>query len=191
MLLSKPVIVCIAPALFLSACSSEQPDLDDAEILGRAERLTPPEPGQYRTTTALTAFELPGATAQEAERMRANFGFVEPQETQRCLTRAEAVRGFLPLVEAMQQGNCTFSRFNTSERRLDAAMRCEAVEGMRSEVTLLGEAGRQSSRLETSVVQRGDNLPGGELRFTMVVETQRLGDCPPVADGTEGSAPET
>lgn len=191
MFLSKPAIMCAAPALLLGACSAEQPNLDDAEILSRAERLTPPEPGHYRTTTALTAFELPGATAQEAERMRANFGFVEPQETQRCLTRAEAVRGFLPLVEAMQQGNCTFSRFDTSEQRLDAVMRCEALEGTSSDVTLLGEAGKQSSRLETSVVQRGDSLPGGELRFTLVVETQRLGDCPPASAAIGDDAPET
>lgn len=182
MLLPKPVIPLAFPALLLGACSAEPEELGEREILHRAERLIPPEPGQYRTITRLTAFEMPGADPQEAERIRTDFGFIEPDESERCLSRAEAVRGFLPLVEAMQRGNCTFSRFDTSEQRLDAVMQCEGAEGTMSDVSVQGEAGTQSSRLETSVVQRDDSLPGGELHFTLVVEMQRLGECVPAAD---------
>ncbi|WP_338243714.1 DUF3617 domain-containing protein [Aurantiacibacter hainanensis] len=179
MLLSKRLISCVVSVLALAACSAgpEQP-LDEAEILTRAERLVTPEPGLYRTTTSLGAFEMPGASEQEAARVRAQLGFAEPQEAQRCLSRREAVRGFLPLIEAMKDGNCTFSRFETSEDRLDASMRCEADGGTTSDVALRGEAGRQSSRLETRVVQRSAALPGGELQFTLAVETQRFGECP-------------
>lgn len=170
--------------LLLSACQSQAEPLSKDEILARAASLTAPEPGYYTTTTALSDFELPGTSPQEAERMRQRFGALEPQVVEGCLGEEDAARGFMALVEAMQDGACAFSRFDADETWLQAEMRCEVADGTMSDVTMLGEAGTQASRLQADVVQRGPGLPGGEQRFTLTVETERQGAC--TTDPPEG-----
>lgn len=162
----------------LAGCGEAGP-VTAEQVLERSASLTRPEPGLYRTTTSLSDFAMPGVSPQEAERMRLRFGFVEPQVVEGCLDAEDAAQGFLPMVEAMQDGSCTFSRFDADATWLNAEMDCEGVGGTTSQVVLLGEAGTDASRLETQVVQQGGGIPGGEQSFTLVIETERLGECQP------------
>ncbi|MFB0610852.1 DUF3617 domain-containing protein [Aurantiacibacter poecillastricola] len=179
--------IAITTMIALSACADEAQPLSKETIAERAARLTAPQPGLYRTTSELVNFELPNAPPPEAERMRHRFGFVEPQVAEACLTAEEAARGFLPLLDAMQDGTCQFIRFDTGETSLDALMQCESANGTISQAEMTGETSTSASSLETRIEQRGEGLPGGEMRFTLLVETMRLGSCAGEGSGIAGN----
>ncbi|WAT17789.1 DUF3617 domain-containing protein [Aurantiacibacter sp. MUD11] len=182
-------LASILSIVSLSACAGEPDFVSEEEILARAEVLIAPQPGLYRTTSTMTEFALPGASPQEATRMQQRLGGLQPQVVEGCLAAGED--GFLSLVQAMQEGSCSSTRFDTSETSLHAEMTCEIADGTISEIVMRGKVSAQDSRLQSRVVQQGPGIPGGMQRFVLMVESRRLGDCPaPTEDGETETLPD-
>ena len=166
--------------LLLAGC--EAPGPDDAEVLAEAEKLAEPLPGLYRSTTSFEGYELPGATAREAEIVRERMASLSPQVREFCLTPEDAQGGFREMLTAMQEGDCTVERFAAQDGRLDARMRCSGRGGIESRVTMAGEADPVRSRLSLDIEQSGDAIAGGRSRMLMQVASERIGDCPAMAE---------
>ena len=162
--------------LLLAGCGAAGPD--DAEVLAEADRLAEPLPGLYRSTTSFDGYELPGAAPREAEIVRQRMASVSPQVREFCLTPKEAEGGFRDMLQAMQEGDCAFQRFEARDGRLDARMRCTGQGGVVSQVTMTGSADPVRSQVSLAIEQSGDAIPGGRSRMTMKVASARIGDCP-------------
>lgn len=162
--------------LAMTGCNAPGPD--DEAVLAEADKLANPLPGLYRSTTTFGGLELPGADADQARVARDRMAGLSPQVSEFCLTPAEAEGGFRAMLQAMQEGDCAFDRFETLDGRLSADMRCTATSGVISKVAMAGEADPQSSQLTLSIDQTGDAIPGGRMRMSMKVVSERTGDCP-------------
>lgn len=170
-------LTALALCLPLSACG-EPAALSEAEILARADTLPKPMPGLYLSTTQMQSFDLPGASPEVSERERSRLSDLDPEVSERCISQAEAERGFAPLVEAMAVEACRFTQFDVDGSQLDAALSCENADGSSSEVTMEGMAGPRLSRLDNTIVRTGPDIPGGSQEFTMRTVNERIGDCP-------------
>jgi hypothetical protein len=163
--------------LMLGGCDTSGPD--EKDVLREGAKLVKPLPGLYRSTTRLTAFELPGADPQTADIMRDKFAQVLPQTREYCLTPAAAERGFEDMVRQSQQGDCTFDRFVADETRLSARMRCRSGAELTSDVSVEGTGAPARSHVDLRIVQSGPGIPGGSETIAMSADNQRIGDCPP------------
>jgi hypothetical protein len=163
--------------LTLGGCDASGPG--DKDVLREGARLVKPLPGLYRSTTRLTAFELPGADPQTAATMRDKFGQVLPQTREYCLTPAAAERGFEDMVRQSQQGDCTFDRFVADKTRLSARMHCRSGAELTSDVSVEGTGAPDRSHVDLAIVQSGPGIPGGSETIAMAIDNQRIGDCPP------------
>jgi hypothetical protein len=162
--------LCVAAA----ACDSGP---SKSEILDQASRMVKPVPGLYRSVTTLSEFEMPGATAQEAGRMRERMGGIKPQEREYCLGEEEAEKGFAQMLAQSQSGSCSFSRFIVNDRRLSASMSCEGEAGYSASVEMDGMGEAQQSQMTLRIQQRGPGIAGGLLRMRLDVDSRRIGDC--------------
>jgi hypothetical protein len=162
--------------LMLAGCHAKGPD--EKAVLHEGAKMVKPLPGLYRSTTRLTAFELPGADPQTADIMRDKFGQILPQTREFCLTPAAAEGGFEDMVKESQQGDCTFDRFVADQTRLSAAMRCRSGPSLTSTVTVEGTGAPDRSHVDLSIVQSGPSIPGGSETIALAVDNRRLGDCP-------------
>lgn len=161
--------------LLLAGCGAAGPD--DAEVLAEADRLAEPLPGLYRSTTSFDGYELPGAAPREAEIVRQRMASVSPQVREFCLTPKEAEGGFRDMLQAMQEGDCAFQRFEARDGRLDARMRCTGQGGVVSLVSMAGEADPIRSKLALDIEQSDEAIPGGRARMALSVTSERIGDC--------------
>lgn len=160
----------------LGGCQNDPPD--EAAVLEEAGQLVDPEPGLYRSTTTLTRFALPRASPQEAERMRLRMESLDAQTSKTCLTEKEARRGFAGVIEEMQEGDCLLAEFETEGGRLDAQLTCTGIGGVISRVDVSGEGTPTTSRMEIAISQDGPGIPGGTQEIALLVENERIGDCP-------------
>jgi hypothetical protein len=173
--LSARCLIAAGIVLAGSACGSTGPSEED--ILEQGERMVKPVPGLYASTTALEEFEMPGASLQEAARMRERMGGIEPQMREFCMSPEEAEQGFAQMLAQSQSGNCRFSRFVVNDRRLSASMTCEDPTGYHASVEMDGLGGERESHLTLRILQQGPGIAGGSLRMRMQVDNQHLGDC--------------
>lgn len=162
--------------LMLSGCHAKGPD--EKAVLQEGAKLVKPLPGLYRSTTRLTAFDLPGADPQTEDIMRDKFGQILPQTRDFCLTPAAAESGFQDLVRQSQQGACTFDRFVADETRLSARMRCRSGASLTSTVTVEGTGAPDRSHVDLDIVQSGSGIPGGSETISLAVDNRRIGECP-------------
>lgn len=169
--------------LMLAACSrqhkasSEKPP-SIKEVLARAQAMVKPEPGLYATTSTLTDFDLPGASSQDAQRMRRMMGGIKPQERKACVTEQDSQEGFAPVIRSMQKGACKIGQFDADQTHLHAQMHCTAADGSRSDVDITGTGGATQSHVVLAVVQKGDAIPGGSMHMTFTIDSHRIGACP-------------
>jgi hypothetical protein len=162
--------------LFLAACQNRGPD--DKTVLAEADKMAKPLPGLYRSTTSLTAFDLPGADPQTADIARDRFAQIMPQRREFCVTPAAAARGFEDLVRQSQQGDCRIERFVADKSHLSARMSCRLGPKLTSNVTVEGTGAPDRSQIDLGIVQRGPSVPGGSETIAMHVDNLRVGDCP-------------
>ena len=169
-------LIGIVGLLCLAACQARAPGNKD--VLQQGARLVKPLPGLYRSTTTLTAFELPGADPQTADTMREKFGRILPQIRETCLTKAEAEHGFQDMLEQTQQGQCTIDGFTADAGNLDAKMHCRSGDKLTSTIAVAGTAAPDRSRVTLDIDQAGPSIPGGRETISLTVDSQRVGDCP-------------
>lgn len=179
----RAMIMVVGCALALAACGSEPDQPKTAEeVVAAADKLVKPRPGLYRNSAEIVEFEIPGIPPEQAARMRDMAAGLQGEQTTQCLTQAEADEGFRRVVKELGEGQngitCSFSRFDASGNDLDAALACSAPGGDDAEMTIEGTVEEERSRMRMEMNQQSDTIPGGEMRMTMEVVSERIGDCP-------------
>lgn len=179
----RAMIVVVGSALALVACGSEpdQPKTAD-EVIAAAEDLVKPRPGLYRSSAEIVEFEIPGIPPAQAARMRDMAAGLQGQAQTQCLTQAEADEGFKRVVRQLGEGqngvSCTFSRFDAAGGDLDAALKCTGPSGVDADMTIDGTLEEERSQMRMEMSQQSAEIPGGGMRMTMEVVSERVGDCP-------------
>lgn len=170
-------VLPLVAALALTACGSSE---DEATTLAdAAEELADspqPLPGQYRTTTELLEFNVPGMPENARAMVQAQMAESDADVTTSCLTPEQAANSQEEMLKNMTQGSCTVSRFDVSGGTIDAAMSCPAGDAMTGDVTVTGTMGENGSDMEMSFTTTMPEV--GEATFRMHVVSERIGDCP-------------
>ena len=183
----RSLILATAAVLALSAC--DKPDKGPKSMeqaKAEAAQLERPDPGQYRQTTRITKFEVPGAPPEMVAQIRK---MMEGQGSnlEYCLSKADTEKGFAEMFKKGAQGDCTYDRFDASANTIDAVMTCKAGEGGSARMTMNGTVSSTGSKVKVNVEQKNDKSPMGNANIAMELETNRIGDCP--AGGDKGPAP--
>src|SRR6478735_5786946 len=175
----------LAAAILLAACSGGDADknADGAvsrdEAVAEAASAIKPQPGQYRTTTEILEYNIPGASDEVKQRIQAQMG--GPAEmskpTLSCLTPEQAAQnGAEQMAKNMAEGNCTLARFDVSGGSISSEMQCTDANGGVSHVTLDGQMTATSS---TMTMTNELDMPGlGKMQIKARVASERVGDCP-------------
>jgi hypothetical protein len=174
----------LAAAILLAACGGDADTNDDgavsgAEVAAEAANAIKPQPGQYRTTTELLEFNLPGASDEVKQRIQAQMGGAGEvtKPTLTCLTPEQAsANGAQEMAKKMAEGNCTVARFDVSGGSISAEMQCVDAAGGASHVVMDGQMTSTSS---TMTMTNETDLPSiGKMQMKARVKSERVGDCP-------------
>ena len=181
----RAALALLALPLALSAC--DKPDkgpktLDQAKA--EARQLERPQPGEYRQTTRITRFEVPGAPREMVERIRTMMQGQGGNLTY-CLTQADSDKGFEEMFKKGREGDCTYERFDASANTIVAVMVCKSGPGGTARMTMTGTVESTGSKVKVDVDQTNPKTPMGNAKIGMELETRRLGDCP--AGGASGA----
>lgn len=175
-----PLVAAIA-ALALAGCKdSEGPAQPKsmAEVAEESASLPKPLPGLYRSTVELLTMEAPGLPPPMAERMKASMAR-KSSGTEFCLTAAEAEKGYEERVRKLSgRPDCAFDRYAATAGQIDAQLTCKGEGGMKSTLSMKGAMTPTGSDVTMAMIQSGDQMPGGGMRMTMQVKSERVGDCP-------------
>lgn len=149
------------------------------EVKQEAAKLDRPSPGQYRQTVEITRMEVPGMPPEAAEQMKTMMQKAQAREF--CLTREDSEKGFRDMFKDMgkRDGQCTWSRFDANGGRLDAEMNCKSPQGGTGVIKLAGTVSETGSDVTMSMDTSGAKQPMGNMKMTMHMTSQRLGDCKP------------
>lgn len=167
----------IAAALLLTACQADDQPKTEEQVRGEADKLAKPVPGQYRSTSKLVSFEVPGMDPAQSARIRDMFASTM-QGREYCLTEAEADKGFAEAMKKLPQGKCSYDRFSVSGNYLEAQLTCETGKDMKGVIGLKGTISETGSQISMSVEQAAPGKPGDKLKVVAEVASERVGDCP-------------
>lgn len=171
------IIVPVALALSLAACKKAEAPKTEAQVSEAAAQIAKPQAGQYRMTSKLVTFEVPGMPAAQQERFRQMFA-TAAQGSEYCLTPEQAEMGFQEAMKKLPQGKCTYDKFNVDGSKLDAQLSCETGKGMKAQIGMNGRVTTTGSNMEMTVNQAAPaGVPTGGIKMVMQVETTRIGDC--------------
>lgn len=178
----RAVVILVGGALALSACGEADQPKSPEEVMAAAENLVKPRPGLYRSSAEIVEFEIPGIPPEQAARMRDMAAGLQGEQRTQCLTQAEADEGFKRVVKRLGEGadgvQCAFDRFDADGSELDAALTCTGPGGVDAKMTIDGTVEAESSEMRMAMSQSSPAIPGGEMRMTMQVSSQRIGECP-------------
>ena len=153
-----------------------------------ATQLERPDPGEYKQTTKITKFDVPGAPPEMVAQIKKMMEGQNNNLTY-CLSKADTEKGFAEMFKKGTQGECTYDRFDASANTIDAIMTCKAGEGGSAKMTMNGTVSSTGSKVNVNVEQKNDKSPMGNANIAMELETKRIGDCKPGADSGGGKAP--
>ena len=178
----RSIVLLATAALALTACDKADKGPKTLEqARNEAAELERPDPGQYKQTTRIMKFEVPGAppemVAQIRKMMEGQGGNLEY-----CLTKADTEKGFGEMFKKGAQGDCTYDRFDASANTIDAIMTCKAGEGGIAKMTMAGTVSSTGSHVTVNVEQKSDKSPMGNANIAMELDTKRIGDCPAGGD---------
>ncbi len=168
--------------LVLAACSggSDEPKSPD-DVLMEAENLVKPVPGLYRSDTELVDFDIPGIPPAQAAQIREMAGGLRGSGNNYCLTEAEAEEGFRNMAKRFSEGeqgiSCNFTEFEADGSDLDATLKCTGPGGVDASIAMDGTVEPEKSTMRMQMSQKSPAIPGGEMRMTMEVKSERIGDC--------------
>lgn len=165
--------------LSLAACGSKEEATGPKsveEVKQEAAELDRPEPGQYRQKVEVTRFEVPGMPPEAADQMKKMM--TATQETTICLTKADTERGYRDMFKDMGKGgDCNYSRFNVDGGKIDAQMDCKSEKDGQATMKIDGAVTPAGSDVTVAMDMKGVP-PTGEMKMTMHLTTERVGDCP-------------
>lgn len=169
--------------LALAACGSETPEeKSTGEIIAEARKMTGPLPGQYETKTVLREFSVPGLPEQQAEMMKQQFAAGTDRTETFCLTKQQAEQGYEEMVRSMgQMGegvSCSFSKFDASGSKLDAALNCTGPGGTTMTMGMDGTVEPEQSDMTMTMNSSSSMMPGMEMKMVMDSQSRRIGECP-------------
>lgn len=169
-----------AAALMLVGCGSSGNESEKPPTAEQAKeaaaRLKRPQPGEYRQTMEITRFEIPGMTAESVAQFKTMLAKV-PASTY-CLTEADADKGFKDMLDNLPgDTQCSYSRFDVDNGRLDAQMECRDASGATAKASMTGKIGPQGSDVNLDMEQAMPNMGDRKAQMSMHMQTVRLGDC--------------
>lgn len=178
----KALFICglAALALSLAACGKKQESSGPKsmeEVKQEAAKLDRPSPGQYKQTMEIKKIDVPGMPPEAAGQMKAMMEKSQVREF--CLTREDSEKGFRDMFKDMgkRDGQCTWARFDVSGGQIDAQMECQSTEGGKGVIKLAGTVSETGSDVTMDMDMSGARQPMGNMKMTMHMTTQRLGDC--------------
>lgn len=165
----------------LAACGSKEDASKPKsmeEVKEEAAQLDRPEPGQYKQTFQITRLEVPGMPKEAAEQMKAMM--TASQESVICLTKADTDKGFKDMFKGVGKGNqCSYSRFNVDGGKIDAQMDCASPQEGTATMKINGAVTPSGSDVTIDMDTKGGQQPMSNMKMTMHMTTERVGDCKP------------
>ena len=169
--------------LALAACGSETPEeKSTGEVIAEVRKMAGPLPGQYETKTVLREFSVPGLPEQQAEMMKQQFAAGTDRTETFCLTKEQADKGYEEMVRSMGQMeegvSCSFSKFDASGSKLDAALNCTGPGGTTMTMGMNGTVEPEQSDMTMTMNSSSSSMPGMEMKMVMDSQSRRIGECP-------------
>lgn len=150
------------PALaLLSACGSA-----DGELTA----------GNWKSTMAMTKFDIPGAPPEVAARAKAMLG--QAQSTEACMNPAQAKAGVRDFSSAMQKGDCKMEDFTQGGGKMSGKMVCTGASGFGApSMAMSGTYAPEKVAMTLAGEVSDSKLPGGKASIEMTITSERTGDC--------------
>ena len=184
---SMKLAIMLVPVAVLALAACDKADKGPKSMeqaKQEATQLERPDPGQYKQTTKITKFEVPGAPPQMVEQIRKMMEGQGGNLTY-CLSKADTEKGFAEMFKKGAQGDCKYDRFDASANTIDAIMTCKAGTGGSARMTMNGTVSSTGSHVNVNVEQKNDKSPMGNANIAMELDTKRIGDCPAGGDSTK------
>lgn len=174
----------LSAIIFVAACGGDADTNDDGtvsseEVVAEAAGSIKPQPGQYRVTTEVLEFNMPGMPDTAKQQMQAQMGRAAgaARAITYCLTPEQvAANGPEQMAKNMAAGNCTVSRFDVSGGTISAEMQCARGNGAASHVTMYGKMTSTGSTM--TMTNEADMQGMGKMQMKTRVTSERVGDCP-------------
>jgi hypothetical protein len=169
----------VCAALLLAGCNSgpeeelseEALSLDEVAAAAQDMDLTL-APGEYRTTTELLAFDLPGLPPEAQQMAERAFAEGAADGHTYCVTEEMTSESWL---SQMSESDCTVSRFDDEGGSLNAVLQCSDPEGLNGRVEMTGIIAGDSADMEMRFTQE---IPGmGDGAIALRLQSERIGDC--------------
>jgi hypothetical protein len=133
-------------------------------------------PGNWKSTMAMTKFDIPGAPPEVAARAKAMLG--QSQTTEACMDAAQAKLGVREMSSSMQQGECTMEDFQQAGGTMSGTMVCKGETGFGApKMAMTGTYAPEKVTMVLSGEVSDDKLPGGKANIAMTITSDRTGEC--------------
>ena len=133
-------------------------------------------PGNWKSTMAMTKFDIPGAPPEVAARTNAMLG--QSQTTEACMDAVQAKLGVREMSSSMQQGECTMEDFKQGGGTMSGTMVCKGASGFGApKMEMNGTYSADKVTMTLAGLVTDDKLPGGKASMEMTVTSERTGDC--------------
>ncbi|WP_162290935.1 DUF3617 domain-containing protein [Erythrobacter colymbi] len=133
-------------------------------------------PGNWKSTMAMTKFEIPGAPPEVAARAQAMLG--QSQTTEACMDAAQAKLGVREMSSSMQQGDCTMQDFQQAGGTMSGTMVCKGAGSFGApQMAMAGSYTPDKVIMTLSGDVKDDKIPGGKASLQMTLTSERTGDC--------------
>jgi hypothetical protein len=157
----KQAITLIPLIALLAACGKADGELN---------------PGNWKSSMAMTKFDIPGAPPEVAERAKAMLG--QSQTTEACMDAAQAKLGVREMSSSMQQGECTMEDFQQAGGTMSGTMVCKGATGFGApRMAMTGTYAPDKVTMVLSGEVSDDKLPGGKANIAMTITSDRTGEC--------------
>jgi len=133
-----------------------------------------PDPGLYKISVEIEQLTYPGMpeamTDQMKKSMSANMAVEE------CLTEADRADAVKQMAQPGTE-DCSYSKYDLSGGKIDAAMSCKMPDGGTIAYTMKGTLGSKGVEMVMEGGQQGGD-PSAGMQMRMRMKSQRVGDCP-------------
>ena len=176
--MNRGVTLAIAGLLALAGCGNADGEKSPQDVVREAGKSEKPLPGLYETAVNVLAYDIPGASPQDADRMRHMMTGLQSQVSRFCLKASDVDKGFEEMIRRAAEGNCTFRKFDAQANSVSAQMTCDLGKQAEASINLEGQTGAERSRMVMEIDQFAPDVPGGKVFTRMEVVNRRVGDCP-------------
>lgn len=146
----------------LAACSSQ----NENEL----------EAGNWKQTATIKSVSFPGAPPAMQAAAKAMEG--KSQTNESCLSEAEAKLGVQRMAEAMQDGQCKSSDFQTGNGRISGKIACQMGARGQADFAITGTYTRTRLDMNANMTTQDPSIPGGKVEMQMAMTAEHAGPCP-------------